>query len=210
MPGHVGHMQQPVYSAQIDKRAEIGDAANGAAQHRACLQLPEFLLARPCLFLFQDHAAIHHHVFARRVQLDDPALDLLAHQLFHLRLILGPAARGRQERRQADVHAQSALYQFGDHAADGALLGECPLQRAPILGTLHLDRGKCVGAFLIPPRDAHPQLVTHFHRQERRPGRETAPPAARHPTCVRCRRIPIRARWKPLCLPVASLLRPPW
>ena len=112
MPGHVADVQQSIHAAQIDERAEIGDAANRSAHHRAFLQLSEFLLARPRLFLFQDHAAVHHHVFAGRVQLDDPALDLLAHQLLQLRLIFGAAARSGQERRQSDIHAQSALHQL--------------------------------------------------------------------------------------------------
>ena len=44
-------------------------------------------------------------------------------------------------------------------------LGERAFQRAPILGPLHFDGRKRVGAFRIPPRDADAQLVAHLHRQ---------------------------------------------
>ena len=80
MPGHVGDVQQSVHAAQIHECTEIGEAANRAANHSAFLQLgqPSFAAAR--FFLFQNHAAINHNIFAGRIELDDPALDLLAYQ----------------------------------------------------------------------------------------------------------------------------------
>ena len=89
----------------------------------------------------------------------DAALDLLPHQLFHLRLVSRAAARSRHERAHAHIHAQSALHHFEHRARDGALLREGGFESAPVARDLHFDGGEQVVAFVIAAADGD----QHFH-----------------------------------------------
>ena len=164
MPGHVGDVQQPIHAAQIDECAKLGESAHRSAHHRAFGQLRHPLLSRAPFFFFEHHAPIHHHVFVGRIELNNPALDFLADQFFNFGLVLGAAARSGHERLGADIHAQTALHHFRHHAADGEMLGKSTLQRAPILGTLHLHGRKNIPSAVVA-RDADQQRIANLYRQ---------------------------------------------
>ena len=80
-------MQQAVDAAQIDERAELGQGAHRPAHHHAFLQRPEGFFLGRALALFENHAAVDHHIFVGGVELGDAALDLLADQFFQLGLL---------------------------------------------------------------------------------------------------------------------------
>ena len=162
-PGNVGHVQQSIHAADVDKRAVFGEAADGAVHHRAFLQIREQLLAGDRFFLFQHRTPVHHHVFVGHVQLDDAAGDLLAHQLFHLGYVFSARPRRGHERADAHVHAQAALHHARDHARNGALFAECGFQRRPVLGPLHAYFGEIVITLLVAPLDGHRELVAYPH-----------------------------------------------
>ena len=110
-PGNVGHVQQSVHPANIHESAVIGEAAHRALHGFAHLDFGVAAFFGFALFIFQNGAAIHHHVFIRHVQFDDAAADLLADQLLHLRRIARAAARCRHEGAHAQIHAQAAFNQ---------------------------------------------------------------------------------------------------
>src|SRR5260370_634639 len=158
-PGHVGEVQQAIYAADIHKCAEIGERAHGALNGGAFFQLRQPLLAVVGFFLFEDGAAVHHHVLISHIHLDDLAGDFLADQFFEFGGIFGAAARGRHESAHADIHAQTALHHATDDAGDAALLLQGFLEPRPVLRALHLEFGKQVVSFVVPPSDGDAQLV---------------------------------------------------
>jgi hypothetical protein len=132
-------VQQTIHAAQIDEGAEIHQAAHRSAHHRAFFQaLERFLLGLPLPLLDYD-AAVDHHIFGFCVQLGDPALDLLAHQLFHVGLLARATARSRHESPNAHVHAQSALYDFEYGSRNRPLVGERSFESTPIARGFDLD-----------------------------------------------------------------------
>ena len=79
-------MQQAIDSAQIHKRAILGQILDHAGQDRALFQVLQSLRLSRLLFLFQDLLARDHNVAALLVQLDDSnfqRLTLHAVQITH-------------------------------------------------------------------------------------------------------------------------------
>ena len=100
------------------------------AHHRAFFQPLEGFLLGLLFALFQNHAPVDHDVFGFRIQLGDPAFDLLPDQLLHLGLLARAASGSRHERAQSDVHAQPALHHFDHRPADGAFVRERGFERS--------------------------------------------------------------------------------
>ena len=72
-PGDIGHVQQGVHAADVHESAVIGQAADRAVHGLAFLDFGVAALLGGALFVFQDRAAVHHHVFIGYVELDDAA-----------------------------------------------------------------------------------------------------------------------------------------
>ena len=154
-------MQQPVDAgSDLYERSEIRQAPDRPPHHHAFLDLRKRLLLGHRRAFFQNRPPVHHHVLFGCVQLDDLYFNLLAHQLFHVRLIAHAAPRSRQERGHAHIHPQSALHHLGDGAADHPLVGKSLLEAAPIFGTFHFDGGKRIEPFAIHTGDGHHHQVS--------------------------------------------------
>ena len=159
MPGDLGHVQQAVDAAQVQKRAEVGEGAHRAANDSAFLERIELLASRLVLLVLKNGAAVYNDVFVGGVELDDAAGDFLAGQLFHLGRGLGAAAGGGQKRAHADIAREPALDHAGDDAGDDLLLGERALEGRPVFGPFDLDLGELVIALRIAAADRHDHLV---------------------------------------------------
>src|ERR1035437_3483772 len=163
-PGDVGHMQQGIDAADIDEGAVIGQAAHRALHGLAFLDLGVALVLVGALFLFEDGAAVHHHIFIGDIELDDAAADFLADELFHFGGISSAATRRRHEGANTHIDADATFDHGGDHAGDGGLVGEHLLQRGPVLRPLHLEAGKLVVALLVAALDGDRHLVAQLGR----------------------------------------------
>src|SRR5579863_2947663 len=152
-------MQEAVDAANVHECAEIGEAADRAVHDHTFFQVRQPLFPKARLFLFQHGSAVDYNVFVTNIQLDNPAGDFLADKRFHLSRVLGAAARGRHEGAHTDIHVQSTLHDPAHDARDGALFLERFLQAGPVFGSLHLELGKHVIAFLIAASDADVNLV---------------------------------------------------
>ena len=148
-------MQQRVHAADIDKGAEIGQAAHGAGHGVAFLDLAVALFLGLALLVLEHGAAVHHHVFVGDIQLDDAAADLLANQLLQIGGSARTGARGGHEGAHAHVHADAALDHGGDHAGDGRLIGEGLFERRPIARPLDLHARQFVVALGIATLDGN-------------------------------------------------------
>ncbi len=109
---HVGNVQKPIDTAQIDKRAEIHQAADRPAHHHAFLQTRERFLLRLFFTLFKNHAPVYDHILRSRIELGDAALDFLDDQLFKIRLFPCAAARSRHKRAHPNIDTQPAFDHF--------------------------------------------------------------------------------------------------
>src|ERR1019366_4065258 len=148
----------------IDEGAVIGQAAHRALHGFPFLDFGVALVLAGALFLFEDGAAVHHHVFIGDIELDDAAADFLADQLFHFGRIARAAARRRHEGAHAHIHAHASFNHGGDNAGDGALVREHLLQRRPVLGPLHLDAGELVVTLRVAALDGYRHLVAGLQR----------------------------------------------
>ena len=137
-------MQQAINAAQVDECAVGHEAADRARDRVASLQGLAEALGEAARLLFEDHAAIDHHIFIGDVQLGDAAGDLGADQLFQLRRVVRAAARGGHEGPDAHIHAEAALDDLGDRAHDGGLVGEGGFQGRPVARLGHLEARKLV------------------------------------------------------------------
>jgi hypothetical protein len=164
-PGHVRHMQQSFDPADVHEGAEVGQRFDRAPDYLPFLKRLESPAAGQLLLFFEHGAAVHHHVFARHVQLNDLAGDLLADQLFHLGRFFDPAPGGGQEGANADVHREAALNLAGHHAGNRALLAVGLLQRGPVPGSFDLDQRQQIVALRVAPADPHAKLITHGDSQ---------------------------------------------
>ena len=71
MPGQIGHVQQTVDAADIDKGAEVRDATDDAGHHHAGFQRGPKLLSLLLGFLLQDQLARSDQALAVLIHLDN-------------------------------------------------------------------------------------------------------------------------------------------
>ena len=155
-------MQQAVHAAQVDERAVVGEAADGAAHGFTFADLGVAALLHAALFFFGEGAPVNHYIFLGGIELDDAAANFLPNQLLHFSGVAYSAARGRHESAHAYIHAEAALDDAGDCAHDRRFLGEGLLQRRPVRGLRNFLAGKLVVALRIATLDRHRHLVAGF------------------------------------------------
>ena len=118
-PRQLGDVDQAVDAVEVDERAEVDDVRDLALDDEARLQAVEDLLALLLALLLQHRAAREHDVVARAVELDDLALDRVAHVLVEVRHAADVDQRGGQEAAHAEVDDEAALDDLDDLALDG-------------------------------------------------------------------------------------------
>src|SRR5271157_2301140 len=106
---HVGDVQQAVDSAQVNKRAVVGQVLHRAGHHRALAQLLQRCGALGVLLFFQNFLAADHHIAALLVELDDPDLNLLAQIAIQVADGANLQLRAGQKRFQSYIHGHAAL-----------------------------------------------------------------------------------------------------
>ena len=100
-PRQLGDVDQAVDPVEVDERAEVDDVRDRALDDLAGLQPVEDPLAVLLALLLEHRAAGQHDVVARAVELDDLALDRLAHVLVEVRDAADVDQRGGQEAAHA-------------------------------------------------------------------------------------------------------------
>src|SRR6476661_3160223 len=140
-PAQLGDVDQAVDAVEVHECAEVDDVRDRALDDHARLQAVENLLTLLLALLLEDGAAREDHVVARAVQLDDAALDLLAHELVQVLDAADVDEGGRQEAAHAQVDDEAALDDLDDGAGDGlarlgGALDGAPglLEAGPLLG----------------------------------------------------------------------------
>src|ERR1700693_1439037 len=137
LPRHVGDVQQPVYAAEVDECAVVGQVLDRAAHHGSFLQVVHERSALGREFLLHDRAPRHHDVVALLVELDDLELERLALQVGRIPDRTHIHQRARQKGTHViDFDREAALDAAGNDAGDDfagieGLLeprpGACPL-----------------------------------------------------------------------------------
>src|ERR1700712_1157049 len=151
-PGELGDVDQAVDPVEVDEGAEVDDVGDLAFDHLAGLEAAEDLLADLFALLLQHRAAREDDVVAGAVQLDDFALERLAHELIKIVDATDVDERGGQEAANPEVEDEAALDDLDDGAFDrfarvggdldaapgfleaGALLGEDQATLGVLLG----------------------------------------------------------------------------
>src|SRR5688572_3445240 len=137
-PRHVGDVQQPVDTAEVDERAVIRDVLHGAAQRFAFTKrLERGLLLLGVLFL-EQRLAREDDVAALLVDLDDAHAELLPLQRVEVADRTDVDLRAGQERAHADIHGEAAFDSFDDAADDDLPVGVGFLDLVPDLHLLGL------------------------------------------------------------------------
>ena len=157
-------MDERVDTADVDKRAEIGQAAHCAGHGFAFLDFRVPALFEGALLFFGDRTAIDHHVLVRHVQLDDAAANFLADQFLHFARVFGAAARSRHKGAHTDVDRDAAFHGPRHHTQNGSLVGKRFLECGPVFWPLDSQAGQFVIAFRIAAFDGNRNLVANLHR----------------------------------------------
>ena len=112
-PAEIGHVHQAVHAADVDERAEVRQAANGALDDGADLEgVPQLLLAGR-LFHLQNLLAGSNDALLGLVDLDDLQGHGLAHELVDLlNIAQGELGCGNEGANAHDVRQQAALDGF--------------------------------------------------------------------------------------------------
>src|SRR5687767_6527703 len=121
-PGHVGDVQQPVDTAKVDERAEVGDVLDGALDDVAELDVVHRLLLQLLALLLDELAAGDDDVAALFVDLEDDGVDRAADPVADLAGAADVDLAGGEEDGDADVDEQAALDLLGDLAGDRVAL----------------------------------------------------------------------------------------
>ena len=117
-PGKLGDVDQAVDPVEVDEGAEVDDVGDLAFDHLAGLEPAEDLLADLLALLLEDGAAREDDVVARAVELDDFALQRLAHELVEVVDAADVDQRGGQEAAHPEVEDQATLDDLDDAAFD--------------------------------------------------------------------------------------------
>ena len=81
---HIGDVEQPVHTAEVDERAEVRDILHDAGAHLTNLQLLHELIPLGRPLGLEDHAPRHDDVAATFIQLDDLEFVRLPKQLIDI------------------------------------------------------------------------------------------------------------------------------
>ncbi len=173
-PADFADVQQGIDAAEVDESAVIGEAANDAGDGFAVGEFGITAVARSVRFFFGDSAVIDDNIFFGDVELGHAAADFLSDELFHLGGVARAAAGGGHEGADSDVDAEAAFHDRGNGTENGHALGEGPLQRRPIGGTLDAGTREFVIALFVAALHGDQELVTGFHLPGRRSGRAIA------------------------------------
>ena len=149
LPRQLGDVDEAVHAAEVDEGTEVDDRRHHTAADLARLEVGEELVALLALGLLEVRAARQHDVVAVLVELDDLALDLLAHVGLEVADAAEVDERRGQEAAQADVEDQAALDHLDDRALDDAVLLLDLLDRAPGALVLRALLGQDEAAVLV-------------------------------------------------------------
>jgi hypothetical protein len=153
-------VKHAVDATDIEISRIVNEAANRRVYNLAFLQFVVAVVACDLRLIFQNDAAVHDHIIIILVELDDPAFDILAHQLAQLRGVARAAAGSWHECARAYVYGDPALDQPGNAARYGPLLIEGGLQRCPVFR----QQRELVIAFLVAPVVVHLHLLAGLNR----------------------------------------------
>src|SRR5262245_25589817 len=98
LPSQLTDVNQAIDAAQIDKRPEVMNLADGPLAHRARLQLRHELLLRFLLLAFQHGPATQHEVAAPLIRLGNDTNERLANEISR---VLDPIHRNLADRNEA-------------------------------------------------------------------------------------------------------------
>ncbi len=113
-PREFGDVDQTVDAFQVYESTEIHDVGDGAGDQIADVHAVEDLLPDTATLFLQHGPAAEHHVVAKTVQLDDPALEALPEELVQVGHPADIDQRSRQEAAHAKVEDEAALDHFDD------------------------------------------------------------------------------------------------
>jgi hypothetical protein len=131
-PRHVGDVQQPVYAAEVDEGAVVGDVLDHAVEHLALAQVGHELRALLRAGLLQHGAPRHHDVAAAAIHLQDLERLLQAHERPDVAHRADVDLAARQEGRGAvEVDGEAALDAADDRALHALVLGVGDLEMVP-------------------------------------------------------------------------------
>src|SRR6202045_3018223 len=112
-PADVADVEQGVHSTNVDEGAIARKAAHSAMHGIAFANLGVAAVLEGAFLFFRKHPAVDHDVFICDIELDDPAANFLANQLFHLGGIASATARGGHEGPYANINAKAAFDDAG-------------------------------------------------------------------------------------------------
>ena len=124
-------MHESVHPAEVDERAEVDDRRHRSLADLAGLEVRQELVTLLALGLFEIRAAAEHDVVAVLVELDDLALELLAHERVQVAHAPQVDERRGEEAAQADIDDQAALYDLDDRSGHHFVGFLLRLDRAP-------------------------------------------------------------------------------
>ena len=156
-PRKLGDVNEAVHPVEVDERAEVDDVRDRPLDLVAGVEVVEDPLPLILALLLEHGAAREDDVVARAVELDDLALELLAHELVEILHAADVDERRGQEAAHAEVEDEAALDDL-DHAAGDRL--------AVLVGALdRLPRELEARALL---REDQPALGVLLREHERR------------------------------------------
>ncbi|EMI57900.1 hypothetical protein RSSM_00673 [Rhodopirellula sallentina SM41] len=128
-PAQFADVDQTVESAEVDKRAEVPDAANGAFEDVSCFDLFELFLAADFAFAFQDRTPADDEASAFGVGFGDQADHFLIDKLREvLDAVLGHLTDRHETADRSDLAFQSAgVVPRHEHLDDGAFIDVIPI-----------------------------------------------------------------------------------
>ena len=150
-PGHVGDMQQPIDSAQVHKRAVLGDVLDGSVDDLAFRQIRERSLPALIAGFLEQQSAGDHDIASPVIDLDDLHREALADKLFGIANRMKINLRAGEERLHADVHHHSALDAAEDTAFDHLLVLEVAFKFFPDLHFIRFFLGQNEVALAVLP-----------------------------------------------------------
>src|SRR5437588_12268345 len=112
-------MDQAVDAVEVDERTEVDDVRDRPLDDHAGLEPVEDPLAVLFALLLEHGAAGEDDIVARAVELDDLALDRLAHVLVEVGNATDVDERCGQEAADAEVDDQAALDNLDHRPVDG-------------------------------------------------------------------------------------------